>query len=71
MTDKPNARPDDPNAARQNRLREALRENLKRRKSQARGRNDQTAAAPQQDACDRNSPSPDSPPGPVGPDQPT
>jgi hypothetical protein len=71
MTDKPNARPDDPNAARQERLREALRENLKRRKSQARGRNDQASAAPEQDVRDSNSPSPESAPVPNGPDEPT
>jgi hypothetical protein len=38
MTDEPEEPPNDRETARQNRLREALRENLKRRKSQARGR---------------------------------
>jgi hypothetical protein len=38
MTDEPNGRPNDRSMARQNRLRDALRENLKRRKSQSRGR---------------------------------
>jgi hypothetical protein len=41
MTDEPNERPDDRAVARQNRLRDALRENLKRRKSQSRGRTGQ------------------------------
>ena len=35
----------DKNSARQDRLKLALRENLKRRKSQARGRNDASAAS--------------------------
>jgi len=70
MIDKTNARPDDPNVARQNRLREALRENLKRRKSQARGRHDRAPEVPQQDACDANPASPDSPPH-VARDEPT
>jgi hypothetical protein len=38
MTDEPNGRPNDRSMARKNRLRDALRENLKRRKSQSRGR---------------------------------
>ena len=38
MTDDENAPPSAQVIARQNRLREALRENLKRRKSQSRGR---------------------------------
>jgi hypothetical protein len=41
MTDEPNERPSDRAIARQNRLRDALRENLKRRKSQSRGRSGQ------------------------------
>jgi hypothetical protein len=44
MTDEPDQRPNDRTLARQNRLRDALRENLKRRKSQARGRSDPAAA---------------------------
>jgi hypothetical protein len=43
MTDEPVQRPNDRTQARQNRLRDALRENLKRRKSQARGRSAPTA----------------------------
>jgi hypothetical protein len=42
MTDEPNERLNDRAIARQNRLRDALRENLKRRKSQSRGRSGQT-----------------------------
>jgi hypothetical protein len=38
MTDTPNKPLKDSDMARQNRLRQALRENLKRRKSQSRGR---------------------------------
>jgi hypothetical protein len=38
------------NAARERRLRAALRENLKRRKSQSRGRADQTVAAERSDS---------------------
>jgi hypothetical protein len=45
MTDEPNGRPNDRSIARQNRLRDALRENLKRRKSQSRGRIGQAAAS--------------------------
>jgi hypothetical protein len=45
MTDEPNGRPNDRTIARQNRLRDALRENLKRRKSQFRGRIGQAAAS--------------------------
>lgn len=37
--------------ARQERLRAALRENLKRRKSQARGRTDQAVVTPEDDAA--------------------
>jgi hypothetical protein len=44
MTDEPNGRPTDRSRVRQNRLRDALRENLKRRKSQSRGRVGQAAA---------------------------
>ena len=51
MTDEPTGRPDDRTLARQNRLRDALRENLKRRKAQSRGRLDQTVATPAQGAC--------------------
>lgn len=43
MTDSPDP-PDDPTADRRRRLRDALRENLKRRKSQARGRAEQPIA---------------------------
>ncbi|KIZ40223.1 MULTISPECIES: hypothetical protein [Rhodopseudomonas] len=43
MTDAPNRSATDAVAARHNRLRDALRENLKRRKSQSRGRADQPA----------------------------
>jgi hypothetical protein len=43
MTDAPNRSSNAAAQARQNRLREALRENLKRRKSQLRGRVDQAA----------------------------
>jgi hypothetical protein len=53
MTDEPNGRPNDRTIARQNRLRDALRENLKRRKSQSRGR----TAVVEHDAAG---------PGPVG-----
>jgi hypothetical protein len=42
MTDAPNRSPTAAAQARQTRLRDALRENLKRRKSQLRGRVDQT-----------------------------
>jgi hypothetical protein len=49
MTDQP--RPNERALARQNRLREALRENLKRRKTQSRGRIDQTAVTSEQGAC--------------------
>jgi hypothetical protein len=38
MTDTPNKPAKESNSARQDRLRQALRENLKRRKSQSRGR---------------------------------
>jgi hypothetical protein len=51
MTDHPSGRPNDGSLARQNRLREALRENLKRRKAQSRGRIDQTAVTSEQRAC--------------------
>jgi hypothetical protein len=54
MTDEPNERPNDRIIARQNRLRDALRENLKRRKSQSRGRIDQ----PTHDASASNSAAP-------------
>jgi hypothetical protein len=43
MIDKPDPDRNGRNAGRQARLRTALRENLKRRKSQSRGRADQTA----------------------------
>ncbi|NVN87218.1 MAG: hypothetical protein HXX15_14150 [Rhodopseudomonas sp.] len=43
MTDAPNRPSTERTLDRQNRLREALRENLKRRKSQSRGRADQPA----------------------------
>jgi hypothetical protein len=45
MVDKPDTDRNEGNARRQVRLRAALRENLKRRKSQSRGRADQAAAA--------------------------
>jgi hypothetical protein len=52
MTDEPTARPNtDRSLARQSRLRDALRENLKRRKAQSRGRNDQTTVTPERGAC--------------------
>jgi hypothetical protein len=51
MTDEPTGRPNDRTLARQNRLRDALRENLKRRKSQSRGRIDQTTTTPQHATC--------------------
>ena len=51
MTDEPKGRPNDRTIARQNRLRDALRENLKRRKSQSRGRTGQTTVAPEHGAC--------------------
>jgi 5-hydroxyisourate hydrolase-like protein (transthyretin family) len=47
MTDEPKGQPNDRETVRQNRLREALRENLKRRKSQARGRIGQAAVSEQ------------------------
>jgi hypothetical protein len=50
MTDKPDPDRNDRDAGRQTRLRAALRENLKRRKSQSRGRADQLADA---DVTDR------------------
>jgi hypothetical protein len=63
MTDTPNKPVKESAATRQDRLRQALRENLKRRKSQSRGRaslaDDQVAAAEsaatptQQDICSR------------------
>lgn len=46
MTDDPHKRSGEADSARQNRLREALRQNLKRRKSQARGRADQARELP-------------------------
>jgi hypothetical protein len=51
MTDEPTGRPNDRSLARQDRLRDALRENLKRRKAQSRGRTDQTRVSPQPGAC--------------------
>jgi hypothetical protein len=48
MTDEPKERPNDRATARQNRLRDALRENLKRRKSQSRGRTEQITTSPSQ-----------------------
>jgi hypothetical protein len=45
MIDKPDPDRNDRDAGRQARLRAALRENLKRRKSQSRGRADQTSDA--------------------------
>ena len=50
MTDEPDGRPNERATARQNRLRDALRENLKRRKSQSRGRNDQAMMTPRHGA---------------------
>jgi hypothetical protein len=46
MTDEPTRLPDHRAIARDKRLGEALRENLKRRKSQSRGRTDRAAAPP-------------------------
>ena len=54
MTDEPNRRPNDRTMARRNRLRDALRENLKRRKSQSRGRVDHAKGAPQDAASGPN-----------------
>ena len=51
MIDKPDMDRNGRNAGRQTRLRAALRENLKRRKSQSRGRVDQ-ATGTQSDAAD-------------------
>jgi hypothetical protein len=51
MTEEPTGRPNDRTLARQTRLRDALRENLKRRKAQSRGRIDQTTVTPEQGAC--------------------
>jgi len=51
MTDEPTGRPNVRSLARQNRLRDALRENLKRRKAQSRSRTDH-AGTPGQGACD-------------------
>jgi hypothetical protein len=56
MTDASDRPPNDPALARQSRLRDALRENLKRRKSQFRGRVDQ-ARKVSEDGIDAN-PSP-------------
>jgi hypothetical protein len=47
MTDEPNGRPNLRTVARQNRLRDALRENLKRRKSQSRGRTNPAGPTPE------------------------
>jgi hypothetical protein len=52
MTDEPNQPTHHRESARQQRLREALRENLKRRKSQSRGRADQAAASEQASGTD-------------------
>ena len=52
MIDKPDMDRNGRNAGRQTRLRAALRENLKRRKSQSRGRADQ-AATPKSDVPDQ------------------
>jgi hypothetical protein len=63
MTDTPNKPAKDSAAARQDRLRQALRDNLKRRKSQSRGRaslssdapatTETSATAATQDICSR------------------
>jgi hypothetical protein len=53
MTDEPTERPNPQEVARQNRLARALRENLKRRKSQSRGRADQPGEEPVADLCSR------------------
>ncbi len=45
---------DERDHARQERLRAALRENLKRRKSQARGRTDRAVVTPEDDAAMRS-----------------
>ena len=50
MIDKPATERNGERAGRETRLRAALRENLKRRKSQSRGRADQAAAAEQSDS---------------------
>ena len=51
MTDAPTPRPNVRSLARQNRLRDALRENLKRRKAQSRGRLDHGAETAEPGAC--------------------
>ena len=53
MIDKPDPDRNDRDAARQARLRAALRENLKRRKSQSRGRADQPADGADGEGADR------------------
>jgi hypothetical protein len=52
MTDEPNDRANSHAAARNSRLRNALRENLKRRKSQSRGRADHGADSPTASGAD-------------------
>ncbi|MCP2000371.1 hypothetical protein [Nitrobacter winogradskyi] len=49
MTEKHDTHRETENGGRRMRLRAALRENLKRRKSQSRGRTDQAASAPDPD----------------------
>ncbi|HVV40018.1 MAG TPA: hypothetical protein VHC94_03030 [Nitrobacter sp.] len=53
MTGKPTQHPSDIQTARRNRLRAALRENLKRRKSQSRARADQGIAMGEDDPLSR------------------
>ncbi|MBB5047984.1 hypothetical protein HNR60_002743 [Rhodopseudomonas rhenobacensis] len=62
MTDAPELSKTDRNIARQSRLRDALRENLKRRKSQLRGRAEQPAPPPGRAAATPPEPSETSPP---------
>jgi hypothetical protein len=50
MTDETSKRQPDAKAAREARLKAALRDNLKRRKSQARGRAGMTVVTPEDDA---------------------
>jgi hypothetical protein len=50
MTDETSKRESDAKAAREARLKAALRDNLKRRKSQARGRAGMTVITPEDDA---------------------
>jgi hypothetical protein len=68
MTDTPNKPVKDSDIARQDRLRQALRENLKRRKSQLRGRASQSGETASVAASDTIDP-PDICSRPVDPDR--